>query len=209
MRDWVSEVGGFAVGELWDGNADNLNNWVSRSGAHAFDFALYYKMRDAFQGGNLNNLVDAGLVSKNPFRAVTFVGNHDVDEIFHNKLLAYAYILTHEGYPTIFYPDYESWLPKDKLNNLLWIHKNLASGSTSNLWVDTETYIAQRNSGRGLVVFLNNTLGYKKRRVQTRWRNTTLKDYTGQIGGTVRTDSQGWVTIEAAGNGYSVWSPSR
>jgi alpha-amylase len=32
--------------------------------------------------------------------AVTFVTNHDTDEI-DNKQLAYAYILTHEGYPTL------------------------------------------------------------------------------------------------------------
>jgi alpha-amylase len=39
---------------------------------------------------------------RNPYKAVTFVTNHDTDEIY-NKQLAYAYILTHEGYPTLFY----------------------------------------------------------------------------------------------------------
>jgi alpha-amylase len=40
-------------------------------------------------------------VERNPYKAVTFVTNHDTDEIY-NKQLAYAYILTHEGYPTLF-----------------------------------------------------------------------------------------------------------
>jgi len=31
-------------------------------------------------------------------RAVTFVPNHDTNEIFKGKMLAYAYILTHEGF---------------------------------------------------------------------------------------------------------------
>ncbi len=48
-----------------------------------------------------------------------------------NKILAYAYILTHEGYPCVFYRDYEEWLDKSKLNNLIWIHNNKASGSTT------------------------------------------------------------------------------
>jgi alpha-amylase len=64
-------------------------------------------------------------VKRNPYKAVTFVTNHDTDEIY-NKQLAYAYILTHEGYPTLFYKDYEEWL--DKMNNLIWIH-NQATGT--------------------------------------------------------------------------------
>ena len=75
-------------------------------------------------------LNDDMMWKRNPYKAVTFVANHDTDEIW-NKLLAYAYILTHEGYPTIFYRDYEEWLDKAKLNNLIWIHNNKATGTTS------------------------------------------------------------------------------
>jgi alpha-amylase len=64
-------------------------------------------------------------VERNPYKAVTFVTNHDTDEIY-NKQLAYAYILTHEGYPTLFYKDYEEWLDKEKMNNLIWIHNQKA-----------------------------------------------------------------------------------
>ena len=44
-----------------------------------------------------------------PLQAVTFVENHDTDTrpelqpVIANKMLAYAYILTAEGYPCVFY----------------------------------------------------------------------------------------------------------
>jgi alpha-amylase len=69
------------------------------------------------------------------------------DEIY-NKQLAYAYILTHEGYPTV-YKDYEEWLDKEKMNNLIWIHNQKATGTTSILYTDNE-YIARRNGYNGL-----------------------------------------------------------
>jgi alpha-amylase len=67
--------------------------WWANNNNSVFDFACYYKMNDAFDGNNLLNDDD-----ENPYKAVTFVNNHDTDEIY-NKQLAYAYILTHEGYP--------------------------------------------------------------------------------------------------------------
>ena len=47
-----------------------------------------------------------------PEQAVTFVENHDVvrdSPIINDKLLAYAFILTHEGYPCVFWQDYFNW----------------------------------------------------------------------------------------------------
>ena len=47
-----------------------------------------------------------------PAQAVTFVENHDVvrdTPIINDKLLAYAFILTHEGYPCVFWQDYFNW----------------------------------------------------------------------------------------------------
>jgi hypothetical protein len=44
--------------------------------------------------------------------AVTFVENHDVvrdDPIVHDKMLVYAFILTHQGYPCVFWQDYYAW----------------------------------------------------------------------------------------------------
>ena len=46
--------------------------------------------------------------------AVTFVENHDVvrdDPIVRDKMLAYAFILTHQGYPCVF----GHWLDHDSI----------------------------------------------------------------------------------------------
>jgi alpha-amylase len=61
---------------------------------------LYYKMNDAFDGNNLTcwTMIWCG---KEIHTKPLLFNNHDTDEIY-NKQLAYAYILTHEGYPTLF-----------------------------------------------------------------------------------------------------------
>lgn len=208
VRNWKNAVGGFSVGEYWDGNENTLNWWANKAEVSAFDFACYYRMRDAFVGNNLNKLNDGMLWKINPTKAVTFVANHDTDEIYTGKTLAYAYILTHEGYPAIFYKDYEDWLDKGKLNNLIWIHNNLAKGSTSILYTDTDEYIAKRNgdNSAGLVVYINNSNSWKKRWIQTNWSNTRIKDYTGNSNWQPVTQGGKWVEIQAPPKSYSVWS---
>ena len=209
VKDWKNEVGGFSVGEYWDGNAATLDWWTGQAEVTAFDFACYYRMRDAFEGGDLNKLNDDMLWKRNAMKAVTFVANHDTDEIVNGKLLAYAYIMTHEGYPTVFYKDYEEWLDKDKMNNLIWIHNNLAGGQTSIMYTDTDEYIAKRNGHNtsGLVVYINNSNSWKERWVETNWSNTRIKDYTGQSNWQPITQSGKWVKIQVAPKSYSIWAP--
>ncbi|MCX2742992.1 alpha-amylase [Mangrovivirga sp. M17] len=209
VKDWVDEVGGFAVGENWDGNANTLQNWVNSTSrrASAFDFACYYKLDEAFDGNDLTKLNDDMLWKRDPSKAVTFVANHDTDIIW-DKMHSYAYILTHEGYPTIFYRDYEEWLDKDKLNNLIWIHRNLAVGNTSILFSDKDEYIARRNGNPGIVVYLNDSGAWVERWVQTNWNSIRIKDYTGNSGWQPVTQGNGWVKIQCPPNSYSVWSPN-
>ena len=54
VREWMNNIGGFAVGEYWDGNAQTLQDWVNSTNrtASAFDFACYYRMKDAFDGND-------------------------------------------------------------------------------------------------------------------------------------------------------------
>ena len=207
VREWVDNVGGFAVGENWDGNANTLQNWVNSTGrrSSAFDFACYYKMDAAFDGNNLYELNGDMLWKRDAFKAVTFVTNHDTDVIW-NKMLAYAYILTHEGYPTIFYRDYEEWLDKNALNNLIWIHGQKAVGSTSILHVDNDEYVARRNGNPGLVVYINNSNNWQERWVPTNWYGQTIKDYTGHSGWEPVTQGGGWVKIQCPPKSYSIWS---
>jgi alpha-amylase len=207
VSDWMSNAGGFGIGELWDSNVNLLESWTNSANASAFDFACYYAMNDAFDGNDLTKLNNDMLWKRNSQKAVTFVTNHDTDEIW-NKMLAYAYILTHEGYPTMFYRDYEEWLDKERLNNLMWIHNNLASGNTTILYADTDEYVARRNgyNGPGLVVYINNSSNWQERWVETNWSSTVIKDYTGHSSWEPTTQSGKWVKIQVPPNSYSVWS---
>ncbi len=208
VNAWNANVGGFSVGEYWDSNVNTLEWWANNANSTVFDFACYYKMNDAFDGNNLYKLNDDMMWKRNPYKAVTFVANHDTDVIW-KKMLAYAYILTHEGYPTIFYRDYEEWLDKERLNNLIWIHNNKATGNTSILFTDTDEYVARRNGyngNPGLIVYLNNSSSWKERWVPTNWYSTPIKDYTGHSGWYPTTQSGGWVKIQCPPNSYSVWS---
>ncbi len=208
VNSWNASVGGFSVGEYWDSNVNTLEWWANNANSSVFDFACYYKMNDAFDGNNLNVLNDDMMWKRNPYKAVTFVANHDTDEIW-NKYLAYAYILTHEGYPTIFYRDYEEWLDKNKLNNLIWIHNNKATGNTTILYTDNDEYIARRNGyngNPGLIVYLNNSDSWQERWIQTNWSNTQIKDFTGNSSWYPTTQGDQWVKIECPPKGYSVWS---
>lgn len=210
VRDWNNNVGGFSVGEFWDGNASLLQGWVNGTNrtSSAFDFACYYAMDAAFDGHNLNRLNDDMLWKRDPAKTVTFVANHDTDIIYGGKLLSYAYIMTHEGYPCVFYRDYEEWLNKAKMDNLIWIHRNLAVGNTSILYVDTDEYIARRNGSPGLVVYFNDSGSWQERWIQTNWANTGIHDYTGSSGWWPTTQGDKWVKIQAPPNGYTVWSPN-
>lgn len=208
VNTWNSKVGGFSVGELWDSNVNTLEWWANNANSSVFDFAAYYKMDEAFDNGNLNVLNDDMMWKRNPYKAVTFVANHDTD-IIYNKMPAYAYILTHEGYPTIFYRDYEEWLNKERLNNLIWIHNNTATGTTSILYTDNDEYIARRNGyngNPGLVVYINTSSSWQERWIETNWSSQQIKDFTGNSNWYPTTQGDKWVKIQCPPNSYSVWS---
>jgi alpha-amylase len=210
VKDFVNSIGGFAVGENWDGNASVLKSWVDGTArtSSAFDFACYYRMDEAFDGNNLNILNSDMLWKRDAAKAVTFVTNHDTDIIW-DKMLAYAYILTHEGYPTIFYRDYEEWLNKAKMNNLIWVKRTLAGGSTTIRFIDTDEYIASRNgygSAPGLLVYINDSDTWKEQWVNTPWANTQIKEYTGASSWVPTTAGDTRVKIQAPPHSYSVWS---
>ena len=211
VKDWNAEVGGtISIGEYFDGNVSLVNNWCTAANSGAFDFPLYFAMKDAFYFGNMNALDGKGLIAINPSRAYTFVSNHDIDRDPGQmnavaKIKAYAYILTAEGTPFIFYSDYESVLDKAKLNTLINIKKTLAAGTSTKLYVSTTEYIFRRNGTPGLVAYFNNGGTTEQRKVQTVWANTVLKDYTG-VNPDVTTDASGYATITCKDYSYSIYS---
>lgn len=219
IQAWVNEVGGFSVGEFFDGNAINLRKWVDESGISAFDFGCFFKLEEA-----LDRFQDLTLLNSNgmlrdthPEMAVTFVQNHDtrleVDQDVHisdaNKLIAYAYILTHDGYASIFYSDYENTSFQSELQQLLKIHRSLASGNVKVISADNDEYIMQREGegdSPGLLFYINISNSAKSQIVTTNWNNRQLHDYSGNSGKTLFTDIDGTVTVECPSNTYAIWS---
>jgi len=189
----ISAFKPFAVGECWD-NSRTIEDWLNEANAwsdnpvHAFDFPLRYRLRDLCQsyGFSLRQLTASGTVlTDQTAAAVTFVENHDVvrgDAIVNDKMLAYAFILTHQGYPCVFWQDYYNWnlaLPGEVsgIDALIRVHEDHAGGDMQILYCDDDLYVMQRLGWQrqsGLVFVLNNRGSWNGATVRTQWQNTTF-----------------------------------
>lgn len=206
VKAWNAAVGGISIGEYYDADVKLINKWCTDANSSAFDFPLYFAMDAAFDNQNMLALDGTGLIAVNPSKAYTFVSNHDTEEISTaNRLNAYAYIMTSQGTPVVFYSDYESNLDQSKLINVIWIRKNLAAGSTTKLYADKQEYIFRRNGKPGLIAYFNNSSSALTRKVQTSWANAVIKDYTG-MNADVTTDASGYAIIHCLANSYAVYS---
>jgi alpha-amylase len=204
----------FAVAEFADGNIQLIENWANavQHRSAAFDFPLHFALKgmcnnpDTF---NMASLDHAGLVGIDPQGAVTFVENHDTDRggvggpIVRNKMLAYAYILTSEGYPCVFYRDYSTdkncFGLKNQIDPLIRIHEQLAEGPTQQRWKDDGVYTFERMGGGHLLVALNKDSNASRSiTVQTGFPpNTKLQEFTGHGSGvSTKSDSQIDITIQ-------------
>jgi alpha-amylase len=213
-----SMSGKFAVGEFFDGNREVVNQWIfnpagMQGRSSAFDFPLKF-MLNAMCGnpGNFNmaELDHAGLAGISPLNAVTFVENHDTDlnatqRIVINKMLGYAYTLTSEGYPCVYYRDYSMdqncFGLKPLIDNLIWVHETLAFGETVQRWKDFNVFAYERLGAPNLLVGLNNDPhNVRTVTVATAFGpNVSLHDYTGHAQDVV-TDGTGSVTISIPRN---------
>jgi alpha-amylase len=221
-------AGKFAVGEFFDGNRWLVNQWIfdpngMRGRPTALDFPLKFLLTSMCNRPGRFNMADldhAGLVGISPMSAVTFVENHDTDlqasqKIITNKMMGYAYILTAEGYPLVFYRDYSSdagcYGLKPKIDNLIWIHEALASGTTQQRWKDFNVFAYERTGGQRLLVALNNDPNATHTiRVATGFGpKVHLKDYAGH-GPDAVTSDDGAVSIAVPpcvnGLGYVCYS---
>jgi alpha-amylase len=223
----------FGVGECWDSDReiddwlDETNAW-SDNQAGAFDFPLRYRLKDLCDsyGFSLRDLTGGGtLMKERPSEAVTFVENHDIvrdNPIVNDKMLAYAFILTHEGYPCVFWQDYYNWglgQPgyKSGIEALVKIHEDNAGGETSVLYCDDNLYIMQRsgiNAQKGLIFVMNNRGdAWNGTWVQTKWKNAKFvpaawrgRDDSG-IPREQWTKEDGWGEFYAPPRGYAVYVP--
>ncbi|HWJ28334.1 MAG TPA: alpha-amylase family glycosyl hydrolase, partial [Flavisolibacter sp.] len=181
----------FGVGEYWSDDTTVIK-WLKETNSgsdnpiSAFDFDLRGRLKDLCDqyGFSLKRLADPGtlLTEKLSHWAVTFVENHDIvrdNPVVNDKMLAYAFILTHEGYPCVFWQDYFNWAlagsnGPNGIDALIIVHENYAGGKTSVLYCDDDLYIMQRNGygkQKGLVFVLNNGGSWKGHYVTTAWKN--------------------------------------
>ena len=218
VKEWLDEVGGFSVAELWDGNVQVLNEYVEETGSGVFDFATFYKLEEGLDRfDDLNYLTQEMVWQTYPEKAVTFTANHDTEKdenednriAAENKMKAYAFILTHPGYPTIFYSDYENEEYQEELKNLIAIHNSLATGETEVLYVDNDEYIMKRTGNAdnpGLILYISTNNSTKRREIETGWNSAKIMDYSNNTSFSPTTGEAGMSIIEAPANGYSVWS---
>jgi alpha-amylase len=221
----------FVVGEYWSGPED-IGGWldgvqsVTDGQIAAFDFPLRYKLKDVCDspGYSLLNLTDGGsVVAARPFNAVTFVENHDMggNEIVNDKMLAYSFILTNDGYPCVFWYDYyNEGLARPNtpggIDALINVHHRHAGGESCILHVDNDLYIMQRggNEGQTGLVYVLNNLGDKwsGTSVQTKWKNQKFAPVAWDGHDIAHpdertTDAEGNAEFPAPPRGYCVYAP--
>lgn len=138
----------FSVGEYFDGDRQRVVNWIDATGGKstAFDFPTRFLLKDALVFNDYARLKafdgkPNGVIGWWSAMSVTFVENHDTEEVRNNGLAfpgdktqqGYAYILTHPGVPCVFWRDYfdSGDVQKQKINSLIQIRKRNGINSRS------------------------------------------------------------------------------
>ena len=211
----------YSVGEFWDGNMNNLKNWIngtyggginaSTTVSGVFDFSLYYTLSGALSGNNFSSLNSsgnsmAGLAGQYGFseKAVTFIDNHDTfvkpEAILGANLMkGYAYILTHPGIPCVFAPHYyggsytKDGVTRVYSDNVHAINKLMAVRK-ANL-IDAYSYAVVDQAGVGLYA------AYIKKRFSDSSPVVAVKIGNNSWSPT----GAGW-NLVASGTDYAVWS---
>ena len=200
----------FCVGEMWpdsfdlnnlDANRQAIMNWINgtSNSCGAFDFTTKGILNDALANNNYWRLEDssgkpAGAVGWWPAMSVTFVDNHDTGPAEScgsgqnlwpvpcgAVMQGYAYILTHPGIPTVFYPHIYNWNLKSQIQALINARKGADVTSTS------AVAIQQATTGLYAAIITGNT------------HKLAMK-----IGPNSWSPGSGW-TLLTSGNDYAVW----
>lgn len=206
----------FSYAECFTGNPAELEKWLRATNhrSSTLDFTLHWALQNMCDNpaANMHQMNGSGLAAIDPLRAVTFVDNPDTDttdgqQIISNKLLAYAYILTAEGYPMVYFRDYAEeqhcYGLKKWIDNLIWIHENLAFGATETRYLDNKTIVLERQGYPGLLSAIStNSVKTTVRCATSFGAHTQLHDYTGHHAD-IWTDQQGYATFTVPGNQFN------
>jgi alpha-amylase len=200
----------FCVGEMWPDSFDlnNLNanrqaimDWINgtSNSCGAFDFTTKGILNDALANGNYWRLKGSdgkpqGAIGWWPAMSVTFVDNHDTGPAEScgtgqnlwpvpcgSVLEGYAYILSHPGIPTVFYPHIYNWNLKTQIAALMAARKNAGVNSTS--------AVAIQQATQGLYAAII---------------TGTTHQLAMKIGPNSWSPGAGW-TLQTSGNNYAVW----
>jgi alpha-amylase len=190
----------FSVGEYWpsagfdpnwsQGWKDELMNWVNKTAeggykTRVFDFVLKGNLNYAFGYGNesgrwdMRRLADSNNIFRQaPAYAVTFVDNHDTGstqahwELDPGDLApAYAYLLTHPGYPCVAWQHYftgsgsqykannsvqgTGYNLRQHIDHLIKLRKDMGIGydSAIEVWkAEQNIYVAKITGTKGTVI---------------------------------------------------------
>lgn len=214
LESWMNNVSGTGIAEYWTGSnmqvldqenyLDDTNNTLS-----SFDFVLMYELRKlAFPEVtyDLGNLPSAGLLASRPDQAVTFVVNHDTYSFERNsaayipieyRLLPYSFILTHSGYPMVYWDDYVDTNLRYLLKSLIQIRDQYVHGTQNVLYLDEDLYVMEWENELGLIYALNdNPTTSKQATISTQYSSVVLSDLLGKNENiTVNSDGSAMITI--------------
>jgi alpha-amylase len=201
----------FCVGEVWPDSFDlnNLNanrqvimDWINGTGGAcgAFDFTTKGILNDALANNSYGRLKATdgkpqGAIGWWPAMSVTFVDNHDTGPsescgngqnlwaVPCDKVMqGYAYILTHPGIPTVYYPHVYNWGLKTEIAALIRARKAAGVNSTS------PVAIQQATGGLYAAIVTG-----------------TVRQLAMKIGPNSWSPGTGW-TLQASGSNYAVWT---
>lgn len=199
----------FSVGEFYDSNRQLLADWVDgtdngpgrANASTVFDFTTRYNLVSAVESERYEILNEggrpSGMIGWWPAKSVTFIENHDTSprdvnflpnaspEYRTQRLMGYAYLLTHPGIPSVFWPHFFDWGSdyRARIQALIDIRKAAGITSTSRMLVlqaTNELYAAVID-------------GENKRVVMKLGRNWGWNP------------GAGW-TLAATGERYAVWT---
>ncbi len=235
--EWLSELRNntdkklFAVGEYWTPNINTIKAYLEKTDEcmSLFDVPLHYNLyRASISNGDfdMGAILEGSLVEANPWKAVTFVDNHDtqpgqaleswVMDWF--KPQAYSLILLRrDGFPCVFYGDYygipekEVSSKKDILSVLLKVRKYFAYGDQYDYFNDRNVVGFTRlgdyeHPDSGLAVVMTDSKGgCIHMNVGKNLANTVFYDCTGNLEETVYVDNDGNGIFYCKDGSVSVW----
>ena len=157
----------FCVGEIWttldinnvDAHRQTLMNWIDGNGGTcaAFDFTTHGLLVQVLNNNDYWRLKDssgnpAGAIGWWAQKSVTFVDNHDTGPSEScssgqnlwavpcgSVMQGYAYILTHPGIPTVYYPHVYDWNLRAGIKALIQARKSAGVTSTSAVSIQQAT----------------------------------------------------------------------